>query len=187
MKLGAHFPQPAPYVPSEEFAIRITGIGGTRLVTVARIVANAAHLTGLRARTLVQTVFGPDATYAWHLHPRLLHQLGRRRKIPLGRWATPLFVTLRGGRRLRGTAFDPFGRFAVRRVERRLAGEYTTVVEDLVAGLHGGSHALAVEIAALPVIVRRYERGKLANVARCDERLRALRAEFATPIAADVA
>ena len=139
MKLGAHFPQPAPYVPSEEFAIRITGIGGTRLVTVARIIADAAHLARLRVRTLVQTVFGPDATYAWRLHPPPLHQLGRRRKIALDRWATPLFVTLRGGRRLRGTAFDPFGRFAVRRVERRLAGEYTTVVEEVVAGLHGGS------------------------------------------------
>jgi indolepyruvate ferredoxin oxidoreductase len=55
MKLGAHFPQPAPYVPSEEFAIRITGIGGTRLVTVAQIVPHAAHLTGLRVRALVQT------------------------------------------------------------------------------------------------------------------------------------
>lgn len=85
MKLGAHFPQPAPYMASEEFAIRITGIGGTRLVTVAQIVAHAAHLTGLRARTLVQTVSGPDATYAWHLHPPLLHQLGWRRKIALGR------------------------------------------------------------------------------------------------------
>jgi hypothetical protein len=187
MKLGAHFPQPAAYVPSEEFAIRITGIGGTRLVTVARIVADAAHLARLRVRALVQTVFGPDATYAWRLHPPLLHQLGRRRKIALDRWATPLFVTLRGGRRLRGTAFDPFGRFAVRRVERRLAGEYTTVVEEVVPGLHGGSHALAVEIAALPVVVRRYECGKLANVVRCDERLRALRAEFATTIAAVVA
>ena len=108
-------------------------------------------------------------------------------KIPLGRWATPLFVTRRGGRRLRGNAFDPFGRFAVRRIERRLAGEYTTVVEDLVAGLHGGSHALAVEIAALPVSVRGYEPVKPAMIGRYDERLRALRAEFATTIAAVVA
>jgi indolepyruvate ferredoxin oxidoreductase len=135
-------------------------------------------------RAQIHAQFGPDATYAWRLHPPLLRKLGLRRKIALGRWATPLFVTLRGGRRLRGTPFDPFGRFEVRRVERRLASEYTAAVKELLAGLHSGNHALAVEIAALPDLVRGYEHVKLANVARYDERLGALRAEFATTIAA---
>ena len=40
----------------------------------------------------------------------------------LGAWFVPAFRMLRAGRRLRGTALDPFGRAAVRRVERRAAG-----------------------------------------------------------------
>ena len=52
---ASQFPEPSLYVPAEEFAIRITGIGGTGVVTVAQIVADAAHLAGLRVRTLDQT------------------------------------------------------------------------------------------------------------------------------------
>jgi len=44
------------------------------------------------------------------LHPPFLRRLGLQRKLKLGRSATPLFTTLRAARRLRGTAFDPFGR-----------------------------------------------------------------------------
>jgi indolepyruvate ferredoxin oxidoreductase len=35
-------------------------------------------------------------------------------------------------RRLRGTAFDPFARSAERRTERRLIGEYESVIDEIV-------------------------------------------------------
>ena len=132
----------------------------------------------LRAQIAAQ--FGPDAQYVWRLHPPVLRKLGLRRKIALGQWATPLFVALRAGRRLRGTPFDPFGRFAVRRVERRLIVEYRQVIQELLAGLRSDNHALALQIATLPNIVRGYEHVKLASVARYDKRLSELRAAFAT-------
>ena len=42
-------------VPTEEFALRITGIGGTGVVTVAQTLAVAALLDGRHVRGLDQT------------------------------------------------------------------------------------------------------------------------------------
>jgi indolepyruvate ferredoxin oxidoreductase len=68
-------------------------------------------------------------------------------------------------RRLRGTAWDPFGRSEIRRVERELIGEYLDVVEELVAALTPVNHAQAVRVAGLPDGVRGYEQIKLRAVA----------------------
>jgi indolepyruvate ferredoxin oxidoreductase len=69
-------------------------------------------------------------------------------------------------RRLRGTPFDPFGRAAVRRLERELIGEYRTIVEEEVADLAPSTHGRAIRLAEAPDIVRGYEQIKVANVAR---------------------
>ncbi|TAN59302.1 MAG: indolepyruvate ferredoxin oxidoreductase family protein, partial [Magnetospirillum sp.] len=66
-----------------------------------------------------------------HLAPPLLAQ----KKHRFGPWmlkAMPLLARLKG---LRGTAFDPFGRTAERRLERSLIGEFEQVIEELLAGL----------------------------------------------------
>jgi indolepyruvate ferredoxin oxidoreductase len=122
--------------------------------------------------------FGPGARVQWRFHPPVLRTLGMRRKLALGRWATPLLVGLRAGRRLRGTPLDPFGLTEVRRTERRLAREYREVVAELLAHLSADNHSAAVEIASLPDMVRGYEHIKLANVARYATRLRESRAAF---------
>lgn len=48
------FADPVPRVPEDEFAMRITGIGGTGVVTVAQIVGTAAMLDGYHVRGLDQ-------------------------------------------------------------------------------------------------------------------------------------
>jgi indolepyruvate ferredoxin oxidoreductase len=48
-------PEPTVAVPSEEYGLRITGIGGTGVVTVAQTLAVAALLDGLFVRGLDQT------------------------------------------------------------------------------------------------------------------------------------
>ena len=53
--------------------------------------------------------FGADARVQYRLHPPVLRALGWQRKISLGPWFDPAFRTLYSLRRLRGTAFDPFG------------------------------------------------------------------------------
>jgi indolepyruvate ferredoxin oxidoreductase len=55
----------------------------------------------------------------------VLRALGMRRKLALpSAVAFPVFRVLWAMRRLRGTAFDPFGHTSVRRTERRLASDY---------------------------------------------------------------
>jgi indolepyruvate ferredoxin oxidoreductase len=121
------------------------------------------HLEGLRD-------LPKGAEVKFLLHPPVLRALGMDRKLRLGRWFVPAFRLLKAGRRLRGTALDPFGRAEVRRVERALPDEYLALVETAVSR----DAATALAVAELPDMVRGYEDIKLANV----ERFRARAAEL---------
>jgi indolepyruvate ferredoxin oxidoreductase len=108
----------------------------------------------------VQATFEKPGKVVYHLHPPLLRALGLKRKLSLGPWFRPLLRLLAAGKRLRGTAFDPFGYAAVRREERHLIAWYRDGVRSLLLGLK--NHLpLAVEIARLPDRIRGYERLKL--------------------------
>jgi indolepyruvate ferredoxin oxidoreductase len=99
------------------------------------------------------------------LHPPVLRALGMRRKLALpSAVAFPAFRVLRTMRRLRGTAFDPFGYTSVRRTERRLARDYETEMRAALAELSPASHDLAVALARLPQSIRGYEEIKLESV-----------------------
>jgi indolepyruvate ferredoxin oxidoreductase len=127
----------------------------------------------------VRAQFGDGARYQYRLHPPVLRALGLKHKVSLGPWFRPAFVTLAAMRRVRGTRLDPFGYTEVRRTERALITEYREVVEQLLAGLTEGNHDLALQVAALPDMVRGYEEIKLATVRAYHEKLAELRAEFA--------
>jgi indolepyruvate ferredoxin oxidoreductase len=127
-------------------------------------------------------MFGRRARVSYKLHPPFLRAMGMNRKITFGPWVRPLFRLLAALRFLRGTFWDPFGRTEVRRTERALIGEYRAAVETVTADLTPENHALAVELAELPDIVRGYEDVKLANV----EHYRRLLAELTSKLAADV-
>ena len=81
-------------------------------------------------------------------------------------------------RGLRGTAFDPFGRAEVRRVERALIGEYRGMLKAACAKLTPRNHAAVVALAELPDMVRGYEQIKLDNVHRYREAARQLLAQL---------
>jgi indolepyruvate ferredoxin oxidoreductase len=131
------------------------------------------HLDGLAAL--------PRGTQIrFHLHPPLLRALGMRRKLRLGRWFVPAFRLLRAGRVLRGTPLDPFGYAQVRRVERALPGEYLALVDAALERLDARTLPLALEVAALPELVRGYEEIKLAGVARFRARGAELRERLRT-------
>jgi len=59
-------------------------------------------------------------------------------------------------------------------VERRLRDDYERLVTGLAAELTDSSYEHAVEVAALPDLVRGYEGVKLANIEVYRERLREL-------------
>lgn len=126
----------------------------------------------------IRELFGAGARASWHLQPPVLRAMGMTKKVRLGAWFRPAFVTLRALRRLRGTPFDPFGRAHVRVVERALVREYLELLDVLARRLDGRTFDTAVELAELPDLVRGFEEVKLGNVERYHERMAELRAQL---------
>ena len=122
----------------------------------------------------------PHTKLSFYLHPPLLRALGLQRKMRLGSWFVPVLRVLQHGRRLRGTPLDPFGHTHVRRVERALPYEYLALVDLALSRLTAATLDQALEIAALPELVRGYEQIKLAGV----ERFRARAAELSAQLLA---
>ncbi|RPH42222.1 MAG: indolepyruvate ferredoxin oxidoreductase family protein [Burkholderiales bacterium] len=119
-----------------------------------------------------------------HLAPPFLAALGARFRRPDGtprkiaidaRWAMPAFRVLSAARRLRGGAFDVFGRSAERRLERALVDEYRATIESLLPELDSARVPLAVAIASVPERIRGFGHVKLAAVATARARTRELK------------
>ncbi|MEX2423058.1 MAG: indolepyruvate ferredoxin oxidoreductase family protein [Acidimicrobiia bacterium] len=107
----------------------------------------------------------------WLLHPPVFKMMGRRRKARFGRRSRPFFALLARARFLRGTPFDPFGRFGMRRLERALIEDYESALARVVIGPVGERYDEAVRIAKLPETVRGYDALK-------ERRARAFRLEL---------
>jgi indolepyruvate ferredoxin oxidoreductase len=135
----------------------------------------ARLLLAPEARAAAEAIAGEGARVQWQLHPPMLRALGMKNKISLGRWATPLMVGLRAGRRLRGTPFDLLGMTKLRRIERALAGEYADSITVLVRA--NAPASVTLEAAGLPELVRGYESIKLESLVHYRARL----AEFMNP------
>jgi len=109
-------------------------------------------------------VAGARGRIAWKLHPPLLRALGLRRKISIGRWATPAIRLLARAKGLRGTPFDPFGRARVRRLERELPAEFEAALDGALEALDEARFETVVGLARLPEQIRGYEDLKLARI-----------------------
>ncbi|UYF94313.1 indolepyruvate ferredoxin oxidoreductase family protein [Rhodococcus aetherivorans] len=126
----------------------------------------------------VTDTFGTSAKRAVRLHPPLLRAMGMKNKLSLGSWVNPGFKTLHRMRRIRGTRLDIFGYHRIRKMERALIDEYRTVIETLLQDLTPAILAAAVDIAALPDMIRGYEQIKVANVEAYHRRLTELLAAY---------
>ena len=115
---------------------------------------------------MVKDAVGEGAKITWRLHPPALRAMGLRKKLGFGSWFRPVFGLLRWARRLRGTAFDPFGRDSIRKLERELIVEYRALIERELGTLSAETHARALALAKLPDMVRGYEDVKRKNVER---------------------
>lgn len=98
------------------------------------------------------------------LHPPMLRALGMQRKIAFGPWVLPLLRLLYRARRLRGTAFDPFGRTKIRRTERQLVRDYLADIDLILKTLDESTYESVIVLAGLPDMVRGYEQVKLDSV-----------------------
>jgi indolepyruvate ferredoxin oxidoreductase len=109
----------------------------------------------------------PEGKVHYLLHPPLLRAMGLKHKLRIPSWLMrPGFRVLRSLKWLRGKPFDPFHFAEVRRVERKLIGEYEALVDHALVHLDPSTHGTVAEIAGLPDIIRGYEEIKLGNVER---------------------
>ena len=117
-----------------------------------------------------------------HLAPPIMARRdpvsGHLRKRRFGSWMLKAFGLLAKAKRLRGTPFDPFGRTAERRMERRLIADYEALLDELAAGLTADNHGLAVELASLPQRIRGFGHVKEANVQAAEQTRGELLAAF---------
>ncbi len=104
--------------------------------------------------------FDGDYTLEFNLAPPLLAQrdpnTGQLQKRAFGPWVFKAFRMLAGLKGLRGGTFDIFGYTAERKQERQLIADYEATVAALLDGLNSDNHALAIEIAGLPLKMRGY-------------------------------
>ncbi len=129
--------------------------------------------------------FEGDYRLEFHLAPPLLARrdpnTGEQIKTAYGPWMMKAFRALAKMKRLRGTAWDPFGRSEERRMERRLIEDYRQTVTELLAGLTADNRRLAAAIAALPQTMRGYGHVKQRHVAEAKAREAELLEQFRAP------
>ena len=126
----------------------------------------------------VTDAFGRSAKRSVRLHPPMLRAMGMKNKLSLGSWVNPGFKTLHRLRRVRGTKLDVFGYHHIRKMERELIVEYRQIIERLLVDLTAASLPAAVEIAALPDMIRGYEQIKVGNVHSYHDTLTGQLAEY---------
>jgi len=105
----------------------------------------------------------------FHLAPPLLARrnktTGEPVKMSFGPWMLSVFGVLAKMKFLRGTAFDPFGYTAERRMERQLVRDYETLLDELAAKLSPENHDIAVGLAAIPEKIRGFGHVKQRHLA----------------------
>lgn len=124
-----------------------------------------------RQQGAIVTEFGEVASVEYLLAPPILATIGLKRKIRLGRVAVPTFRVLSAARRLRGTAFDPFGRTEMRRSERALVEEYRRLIDWALDRLEPTTAGTVTALAAAAEEIRGYEDVKRRSIARYRSRV----------------
>ncbi len=135
-------------------------------------------------RKQLEREFEGDVKLEFHLAPPFMGKKdaqGNPVKTTFGPWMLNAFALLAKLKRLRGTAFDPFGRTEERRTERRLIGEYEGLIDYLAARLNPGNHAVAVALASLPEKIRGYGHVKERHLVAAEKERVELLARFDAP------
>jgi indolepyruvate ferredoxin oxidoreductase len=97
-----------------------------------------------------------------------------------GPWLLSAFRLLANFKFLRGTAFDPLGRSAERRTERKLIADYEAMLDEVLAALTPDNHHLAVGLAVIPEKIRGFGHVKQRHLAAAKADEAALFEQFRT-------
>ena len=136
-------------------------------------------------REALERHFEGDYKLEFHLAPPLLNPRdpdnGKPIKKTYGPWMMKAFGLLARLKFLRGTALDPFGRTAERRIERRLITDYEALIEEILGKLDHDRHRPAVALASLPEQIRGYGHVKQAHLDKVAKRQEELLTAFRAP------
>ena len=108
---------------------------------------------------------------------------GHLRKREFGSWIFRAFGILTRFKALRGTAFDPFGYTAERRMERALPGEYSAMIFRHLDKAKPQDWPRLVALAKSAELVRGYGHIKEANVAKYRAECARLESAIGQPVA----
>ena len=112
--------------------------------------------------------FEGDFKVTYNLAPPLLAKhdaKGHLVKARYGSWMNAAFKVLAKFKGLRGTALDPFGYTAERKMERGLVQDYETLIVELLVNMTQKNYPTAVKLASLPEQIRGFGHVKERNVA----------------------
>ncbi|WP_062117389.1 indolepyruvate ferredoxin oxidoreductase family protein [Aureimonas sp. AU40] len=142
---------------------------------VARLYSEPSFREGL------QKTFDGSLRLSLNLAPPMLPGTdanGRPKKREFGAWILPVFGLLARFKRLRGTAFDPFGRTADRKLERRLIALYEADLDFAEAHVSPLTFAPTKALLGLAQDIRGFGPVKEAAFEKAMARREALRAEI---------
>jgi indolepyruvate ferredoxin oxidoreductase len=126
--------------------------------------------------------FEGDYKLKFHLAPPLTAgrdpKTGHLQKREYGPRMLIAFRLLARLKRLRGTAFDIFGRTEERRAERQAIADYTALLDEIAANLTEANHPTAVELAGVPLEIRGFGHVQAANRQRAAAKTASLLARF---------
>ncbi|HEX7855945.1 MAG TPA: indolepyruvate ferredoxin oxidoreductase family protein [Sphingobium sp.] len=149
----------------------------------------ARMLTDERLRADIASAFDDTARITFNLAPPILAGRkvnGRPRKREFGSWILVPLGLLARLRGLRGTAFDPFGYTAERRMERGLVKDYVQLLWSTLADITPANYDRAVALLAAADEIRGYGPVKEHSVEAYRAKVAELDAAFRkTPIASD--
>jgi indolepyruvate ferredoxin oxidoreductase len=128
---------------------------------VARLYADGSFAKKLSDK------FDGDFKLKFYLAPPVFarrDKSGRLMKKEYGGWMLTAFGWLAKLKFLRGTSFDPFGRTAERKMERRLVEDYFAMIDRRMADVKAEQIPLLAKIARVPETIRGYGHIKEENI-----------------------
>ena len=141
------------------------------------------HSDGTFSKKIAE-LFEGDYSINYHLAPPLLAKTNDKGELQKTRFGPAMLTGFRVLARLkglRGTAFDIFGKTRERREERALIEEYRALIEEILPRLTPGNHALALELARLPELVKGFGHVKARNLKAARIRWQALLQQWRQP------
>ncbi|MCW1950550.1 MAG: indolepyruvate ferredoxin oxidoreductase family protein [Octadecabacter sp.] len=120
-----------------------------------------------------QAAFDGDLKLTHHLAPPMFGGMGangRPKKRAMPKVTAKLFPLLARLKRLRGTAWDVFGRTEERKMERALIVQYEADMEEMRKRVRPDTLDAAIALAKLPLDIRGFGPVKQANAAKTAKR-----------------